>query len=148
MADLMLWDLALMEKEIEKAIKNILPGQRFSAGNDIVYLPDFEKSFTQSFKDKVYTPGEIKYCDSFQDSLLRYASTWAAKEAVYKAVKQIDPSALGPKKIEILRNKPAGRPTVILQGKARQFDIALSISHDGDYAWAIAFIENVSASPA
>ena len=130
-----------MEKEIKQALDELTPAQKFSAGNDIVFIPDFEKSFTESFKKKVYTANEIAYCDSFAEPLLRYASTWAAKEAVYKAVKQVDPSALGPKSIEILRDKPAGRPTVILHKQNLKFDIALSISHDGDYAWAIAFIE-------
>ncbi|MGZ3873012.1 MAG: holo-ACP synthase [Mucilaginibacter sp.] len=132
-----------MENEILKAIEELVPGQRFSAGNDIVFIPDFEKSFTPSFKNKVYTEREIAYCDQFENSLLRYASTWAAKEAVYKAIKQTDPSALGPKKIEILRDKPVGRPIAIVHRENIKFDIGLSISHDGDYAWAIAFIENL-----
>lgn len=131
-----------MEKDFNKAIEELVPGQRFSAGNDIVFIPDFEKSFTESFKSKVYTANEIAYCDQFENPLLRYASTWAAKEAVYKAIKQVDPSALGPKKIEILRNKPVGRPEVVLHREGAKFNIALTISHDGDYAWAIAFIEN------
>jgi holo-[acyl-carrier protein] synthase len=142
-AALILWDLELMEKEIKNSLEELIPAQKFSAGNDIVFIPDFKKSFTESFKNKVYTANEIAYCDQFENPLLRYASTWAAKEAVYKAVKQIDPSALGPKKIEILRNKPVGRPTVIIHRDSSKFDIALSISHDGDYAWAIAFIENL-----
>jgi holo-[acyl-carrier protein] synthase len=132
-----------MEKAIKKAIEELVPGQRFSAGNDIVFIPDFEKSFTERFKSKVYTANEIAYCNQFENPLLRYASTWAAKEAVYKAIKQIDPSALGPKKIEILRDKPVGRPEVVLHRESAKFDIALTISHDGDYAWAIAFIENI-----
>lgn len=132
-----------MEKAIKKAVDELVPGQRFSAGNDIVFIPDFEKSFTEGFKSKVYTANEIIYCDQFDNPLLRYASTWAAKEAVYKAIKQIDPSALGPKKIEILRDKPVGRPEVVLHRESAKFDIALTISHDGDYAWAIAFIENI-----
>jgi holo-[acyl-carrier protein] synthase len=143
MVVLILWGLVLMEKEIKKALDELVPGNRFSAGNDLVFLPDFKKSFTEAFKNKVYTLNEIAYCDQFENPLLRYASTWAAKEAVYKAIKQIDPAALGPKKIEILRDKPAGRPEVTLHRDSAKFDIALSISHDGDYAWAIAFIENV-----
>ena len=133
-----------MEKAIKTALEELVPAQKFSAGNDIVFIPDFEKSFTSSFKAKVYTENEIAYCEQFEKPLIRYASTWAAKEAVYKAIKQVDPSALGPKKIEILRDKPVGRPTAIIHRDGPKFDIGLSISHDGDYAWAIAFIENIS----
>jgi len=135
-----------MEKAIKTALEEIIPAQKFSAGNDIVFIPDFEKSFTSSFKAKVYTENEIIYCEQFENPLLRYASTWAAKEAVYKAIKQVDPSALGPKKIEILRDKPVGRPTAVIHRAGPKFDIGLSISHDGDYAWAIAFIENISSN--
>jgi len=134
-----------MEKETKTALEELLPAQKFAAGNDIVFIPDFEKSFTPSFKAKVYTENEIAYCEQFENPLLRYASTWAAKEAVYKAIKQVDPSALGPRKIEILRDKPVGRPTAVIHRDGPKFDIGLSISHDGDYAWAIAFIENIGS---
>jgi len=70
---------------------------------------------------------------------LRYASTWAAKEAVYKAVKQLDKSTAGWKKIEIVREKIGGRPHVVLhQAQLSGINVSLSITHDGDYAWAVA----------
>jgi holo-[acyl-carrier protein] synthase len=64
--------------------------KNFAVGNDLVHLPTFLLSLTDLFKKKAYTPAEIAYCDQFAESALRYASTWAAKEAVYKAVKQLD----------------------------------------------------------
>lgn len=116
-------------------------GQDFSVGNDIVYLPDFYKSYNELFQRKVYTNNEIAYCEQFVDYLLRYASTWAAKEAVYKALKQINPDTLSFKKIEILRSKIAGKPTVVLPYVYKKLTISLSISHDGEYVWAIALIK-------
>ena len=113
----------------------------FAVGNDLVFLSDFEHSFNDLFKNKVYTHNEVEYCDQFDKPLLRYASTWAAKEAVYKAVKQIHPEALAFKKIEILRSKPAGIPTVNLPEYLGHLNISLSVSHDGDYVWAIAIIK-------
>ena len=62
----------------------IIQGQTF-VGNDLVFIPDFEKSLTEEFKRKVYTANELAYCELFDDSITRYASTWAAKEAVIKA---------------------------------------------------------------
>ncbi|MEO6849362.1 MAG: holo-ACP synthase [Mucilaginibacter sp.] len=103
-------------------------------------MPDFNASFGDLFKDKVYTLSEIAYCDRFANPVLHYASTWAAKEAVYKALKQINPKAIGWKKIEIIREKIGGRPDVILHQEPNDFNISLTISHDGDYVWAIAFI--------
>jgi len=130
-----------MENEILKSVEAIVVDKKFAAGNDLVFLPNFRESLTDLFKNKVYTPAELTYCDQFADSDLRYASTWAAKEAVYKAVKQIDTKPLPWKKIEITRDKPGGQPIVTLHQHPGRFKISLSISHDGDYIWAIAFIE-------
>ncbi|MCY1528783.1 phosphopantetheine--protein transferase domain protein [compost metagenome] len=117
--------------------------KNFAVGNDIVFIPDFFKSLTPIFKDKVYTNSEIAYCDQFNDSLLRYASTWAAKEAVYKAIKQLDNAVLPWKKIEINRDKVGGKPQVSLHTGQEFISISLSISHDGEYAWAIAIAEKI-----
>lgn len=126
--------------KISATCSELVPGEGFSVGNDLVFIPDFKLSFNDPFKAKVYTKNEITYCDQFDNSLLHYASTWAAKEAVYKAMKQIDPTPLGPKAIEILRKKIGGQPYVNLKKESNSLKISLTISHDGDYAWAIAFI--------
>ena len=70
-------------------------------------------------RKKAYTEKEIAYCELFDNAILRYASTWAAKEAVYKAVKQLDISAIGWKKIEIIRDKIAGRPVRLCLPEAK-----------------------------
>jgi holo-[acyl-carrier protein] synthase len=132
-----------MENEIEKTLNDFVPSRNFAVGNDIVFLPNFELSLNEFFIKKTYTDNEIVYCDQFDDSLLRYASTWAAKEAIYKALKQIDKSALGFKKIEIIREKNAGQPHVAIHQKLPNVKISLTISHDGEYVWAIAFIERL-----
>lgn len=130
-----------MENKISKSVDVIAADKKFAVGNDLVHLPTFLLSLTEPFKNKAYTSAEIAYCNQFSESALRYASTWAAKEAVYKAVKQLDAKALGWKKIEITRDKPGGQPHVTLHQHPGRFKISLSISHDGDYIWAIAFIE-------
>jgi holo-[acyl-carrier protein] synthase len=138
---LTLWDLALKDNKLSASIEGLATGNRFAVGNDLVFIPDFQTSLTDVFKAKVYTKNETAYCDQFADALLRYASTWAAKEAVYKALKQIDKTAIGWKKIEIIREKIAGQPNVIIHRDSVNFKISLTISHDGDYVWAVAFIE-------
>jgi holo-[acyl-carrier protein] synthase len=130
-----------MENEILKMLNDLAAAKNFAVGNDLVFIPDFKISFNDLFKNKVYTAAEIDYCEQFEGSILRYASTWAAKEAVYKAIKQVDKSTLGWKKIEIFRDKPAGLPSVIIHKESFTFKISLTISHDGDYVWAIAFID-------
>jgi holo-[acyl-carrier protein] synthase len=131
-----------MNSKLLKSIEGLTADQNFAIGNDLVFIPDFKHSLTPLFKRKVYTAAEITYCDRFEDSLLRYASTWAAKEAVYKAIKQIDPSSLSWLKIEIIREKTGGRPHVVFHHTpANPFSVSLTLSHDGDYAWAIAIAE-------
>lgn len=130
----------MMKNEILTILDDlIIQGQTF-VGNDLVFIPDFEKSLTEEFKSKVYTTNELAYCELFDDSIIRYASTWAAKEAVYKALKQYDAAAISWKKIEITREKIAGKPTVTIHGQQTPYSINLSISHDGEYAWAIALL--------
>jgi holo-[acyl-carrier protein] synthase len=129
-----------MESNILNSVTDLMTDRNFAVGNDLVFIPDFKKSFNELFKSKVYTTNEIAYCNQFDDSLLRYASTWAAKEAVYKALKQIYNSTLGWKKIEIIRKKNAGHPQVIIHKDTTAPQISLTISHDGDYVWAIALI--------
>ena len=130
-----------MENEILKSLDELVAATNCTVGNDLVFIPDFKASFNELFKNKVYTLAEMAYCDQFENPILHYASTWAAKEAVYKAIKQIDASSFPFKKIEILREKPQGRPHVILHKNPNRFNISLTISHDGEYIWALALIE-------
>jgi holo-[acyl-carrier protein] synthase len=130
-----------MKNELLRSIESLDTDKKFAAGNDLVFVPNFKDSLTELFKQKVYTDNEIAYCDLFDNALLRYASTWAAKEAVYKALKQLDPKELNWKHLEITRDKIAGKPKVILHNNPDKYKISLTISHDGDYAWAVALIQ-------
>jgi len=114
-------------------------GRSLAAGNDIVHLPTFLQSLSPQFIRRGYTADEVAYCEQFADSALRYASTWAAKESVYKALKQIDPNIrLWWRDIEIHRDKPQGRPMVTVNKLNSEIEFTLTISHDGDYVWALA----------
>ena len=126
-------------KEINELIKQVTVADRqLVIGNDLIHLPTFIKSCTAAFIKRVFTPAELAYCTKFSDPFLRYASTWAAKEAVYKAVKQTDDSIkLWWKDIEISRAKSAGKPTVQIKKLNPDLKFTLSISHDGDYVWAV-----------
>ena len=128
---------------MENWVDELNNDQDFAVGNDVVFLPNFQQSFNTLFKSKVYTLQEIAYCEQFDEPLLRFASTWAAKEAVYKAVKQINPKPLSFKKIEITRLKIGGKPTVTLPLAYQSLPISLSISHDGDYVWAVAILKKI-----
>ncbi|MEN0006698.1 MAG: 4'-phosphopantetheinyl transferase superfamily protein [Bacteroidota bacterium] len=114
---------------------------QYKLGNDVLYLPSFEASLNPSFIRRVYTDQEKAYINGFANPTLRYASTFSAKEAVYKAVKQWNSSIKLPwKRIEIMRDKVAGKPSVALHLPDSNFEVSLSISHDGEYVWAIALV--------
>jgi len=126
-----------MENRLDSILSE-LPLKDFAIGNDVVFLPEFKASWNTLFQQKVYTENEIRYCELFDDAVLRYASTWAAKEAVYKAIKQLNSNSVSFKSIEIIREKPAGKPEVRIQKHLGKFSISLSITHDGEYVWAAA----------
>ncbi len=139
MVALTLWACQQMKAETLNAqLGQTLQGACLALGNDLVHLPAFTHSLTPEFIDRVYSPAELAYCHSFSEPLLRYASTWAAKEAVYKALKQVSTNMPGWKQIEIIRYMPAGQPFVNLPAAFATFKVSLSISHEGQYAWAIA----------
>ena len=97
--------------------------------------------FGPRFSARVLTPSERRYV---RDRPETFAGRWAAKEAVSKVL-GLGVRGIGLRDIEIER-LPTGQPAVRLHGRAAaradqlEMDrIALSISHESDYAVAIAF---------
>jgi holo-[acyl-carrier protein] synthase len=95
----------------------------------------------ERFVRRVLTDPERRYC---RGKISRIAGRWAAKEAVSKVL-GLGVRGVGWRDIEIAR-LPTGQPEVRLSGRARDRAaqlgmgrIAVSISHEGDYAVAIAF---------
>lgn len=93
------------------------------------------------FSERVLTPAERRYV---RERPATFAGRWAAKEAVSKVL-GLGVRGIGWRDIEVQR-LPTGQPAVRLHGRAearaRQLGmarIALSISHEADYAVAIAF---------
>ena len=113
-------------------------------GTDIVSVLRIEKSIQQHskrFKERIYTPIEIKYCDSKAASPIHYAGRFAAKEAIKKAllssgiISNID-FAL----IEILSTE-SGAPEVQLNHPLLdKISCKVSISHTDDTAIAFALV--------
>jgi len=97
--------------------------------------------FGPRFSQRVLTPAEHRYVRDRPETL---AGRWAAKEAVSKVL-GLGVRGIGWKDIEVER-LPTGQPAVRLHGRAARraeqlgmTRIALSISHESDYAVAIAF---------
>src|SRR3954464_4110184 len=99
------------------------------------------KRFGDRFPKRVLTEHEQRYVRNRPQN---FAGRWAAKEAVSKVL-GLGVRGVGWTEIEIER-LPTGAPAVKLHGRAaRRAEqmgmgrIAVSISHEGDYAVAIAF---------
>jgi phosphopantetheine--protein transferase-like protein len=111
-------------------------------GNDLVHIPGFKKSLTLPFKKRVFTEKEIEQIEEYKaDPAVRYATTWAAKEAVFKVLRQLQkgPPGLSWKDIEIIRDHKI--PSVkIAKTKFKHLSFSLTLSHDGDYAFAVAIV--------
>jgi holo-[acyl-carrier protein] synthase len=97
--------------------------------------------FGDRFFRRVLTAGEQRYV---RGRPVTMAGRWAAKEAVSKVL-GLGVRGIGWTEIEIVR-LPTGAPSVRLHGRAARRSeqlgmgrIAVSISHEGDYAVAVAF---------
>ena len=113
-------------------------------GIDIIRVQRIRETlerFGSRFSRRVLTPSEQRYVRDRPETL---AGRWAAKEAVSKVL-GLGVRGIGWRDIEVER-LPTGQPAVRLHGRAearaRQLGmerIALSISHESEYAVAIAF---------
>ena len=97
--------------------------------------------FGQRFANRVLTESERRYVRDRPETM---AGRWAAKEAVSKVL-GLGVRGIGWRDIEIER-MPTGQPAVRLHGRAAaraeqlgMERIAVSITHESDYAVAIAF---------
>jgi holo-[acyl-carrier protein] synthase len=94
----------------------------------------------EGFVKKVFTFSESQYCFSTPNPAMHFAGRFAAKESIKKCLfssKII--SSIGFSEIEIL-SKKSGAPYVSLIGDLKIKDIQLSISHETDFAVAVAIM--------
>ena len=99
------------------------------------------------FLERLYTPSEVAYCESYKDKFERYAARFAAKEAAMKALGTGWSRGVRWRDIEVAR-EPSGKPTIRLEGIAQQIaqrmgvkNISLSITHSGNLALAQVIFE-------
>jgi len=120
-------------------------------GIDIAEVPRIAQSiarFGDRFLRRVFTEGEIRYCDAKANRTERYAARFAAKEAAMKAIGTGWNHGVAWRDIEVVR-MPGGRPTIQFHGKAAEFaarlgaaHISLSLTHSKEYAIAQVILES------
>jgi holo-[acyl-carrier protein] synthase len=123
---------------------SVPPPETTELGIDIIRVSRIRDSlarFGDRFSKRVLTPTEMAYVRGRSETM---AGRWAAKEAVSKVL-GLGVRGIGWRDIEIER-LPTGQPAVRLHGRAARraeqlgmARVAVSISHESDYAVAIAF---------
>jgi holo-[acyl-carrier protein] synthase len=119
-------------------------------GVDIVETARIEHSldrFGDRFLQRVFTPGEIAYCQSMKFPARHFAARFAAKESVSKAFGTGIGHAMGWRDIDIHR-EGSGQPFVVLKGGAKQLAadrrvnaVWISLSHTEHHAVASVVLE-------
>ncbi len=103
-------------------------------GVDITELKRFRVIADESsFYTRIYTRRELEYCRAFSDPIPHLAATFAAKEAVLKAIGIRHGESLN--KIEILHDE-SGAPHV--ERPFATHRVIVSLSHTDNYAAAVA----------
>ena len=118
-------------------------------GIDIVEIKRLEKiskRWGKGFMNKVYTPKELAYAKSKKFPYQHLAARFAAKEAIFKALGEVETNFVGWKNIEIL-NDAYGKPVVHWHGAAEVCrrkrglkGAVVSLSHTENYAVANAML--------
>src|SRR5450755_1077503 len=96
-------------------------------GIDIAEVPriaEFIARFGDRFLRRIYTEGEIRYCESKANRVERYAARFAAKEAGMKALGTGWNHGVRWRDVEVTR-QAGGRPTMTFHGKAAEFAVRL-----------------------
>jgi holo-[acyl-carrier protein] synthase len=121
------------------------------SGIDITEVPRIAASiarFGDRFLRRIFTEGEVRYCDSKANRAERYAARFAAKEAAMKAIGTGWNHGVTWRDVEVSR-MPGGRPTISFHGKAAEFagklgvkHVALSLTHTAEHAIAQVILED------
>ena len=120
-------------------------------GTDLIEIERVQQSlarFGKRFMHKVFTEGEIAYCQQKKQAAESFAARFAAKEAAAKALGTGIARGISWQEIEVRRN-PGERPTLHLTGRAAERaeamgvrHLQLSLTHNRDVAMAVVIAEN------
>lgn len=124
-------------------------------GVDIVEISRMKSILekTPAFARRMFTEEEQAYCNSTSRPAAHYASRFASREAVLKALGTGFSQGVGRKDVSVSRDK-LGKPKAVLSGKALEIarsqgvvEVALSITLTGDLAVANAIAITEDARP-
>jgi holo-[acyl-carrier protein] synthase len=119
-------------------------------GIDLVEIVRIEEVFARQgdrFRARVFTEGEIEYCERRASKFASYAARFAAKEAAMKALGTGWSEGVGWLDVEVV-SEPSGAPALQLHRRAleRMRELGgirahLSLTHSGNLAIAEVLLE-------
>jgi holo-[acyl-carrier protein] synthase len=121
----------------------------FGLGTDIIEVDRVRKTIeaNHGFRQQVFSPAEIEYCESKAYPFQHYAARFCAKEAFLKAAGTGLNAGVKLSEIEVV-DEPSGKPVIQLIGAAKDFfgkfgfsKILVSLSHLKDISIAVVIIE-------
>jgi holo-[acyl-carrier protein] synthase len=120
-------------------------------GIDLVEIARIEEVFARRgdrFRARVFTEGEISYCERRASKFASYAARFAAKEAAMKALGTGWSDGVGWTDVEVV-SEPSGAPALQLHRRAleRMHGIGatkahISLTHSGNLAIAEVLLES------
>tara|TARA_R100000027_G_scaffold6505_2_gene5135 strand:+ start:969 stop:1376 length:408 start_codon:yes stop_codon:yes gene_type:complete len=118
-------------------------------GIDLIEVPRIQKALERQgdrFRDRVFTEGELAYCDAIKFNGPHFAARFAAKEAVSKAFGTGIGEHIGWKSIEVVKDN-LGKPLIRLDEKGKALlaqkqatDVLVSLAHTREHATAVAIL--------
>jgi holo-[acyl-carrier protein] synthase len=126
-------------------------------GTDITEVGRIQASlerYGQHFLNRVYTPGEIAYCEARKKTAAQsYAARFAAKEAAAKALGTGISRGVTWQELEVQR-PPGQAPQLLLHGRAAEIAkargitrLTLSLTHTNSTAMAVVIAEGDNNFP-
>lgn len=118
-------------------------------GIDIIEVDRIGEKVANSagFREKIFSPEEIRYCESTAHTSQHYAARFAAKEAFLKAIGKGMTISHDLFEIEVCQDE-SGKPSLRLHGNFRELarqnrwnKIHVSISHVQTMACAVVIVE-------
>ena len=117
-------------------------------GTDIVEVKRIQtamEKYGDRFKNRLFTPTEQRYCDSFKiKKYVHYAARFAAKESFSKAIGTGMTRGFNFQVIGV-ENMKSGEPYLVLEGTMKEryghFKWKVSLSHTDEYAIAYIVME-------
>ena len=117
-------------------------------GTDVVELDHFESVLSKSrpgFLRRLFTEGEIAYCERFKDRIASYAAVFAAKEAFLKALRTGLAPGMKWTDVEVIHAR-SGAPSIVARGRCADVlgdgRVHATLTHSRSTAAAVVIVED------